>query len=722
MIIEASKNETTIVSNISVGEVIPMTVSEAGMAYAMSALSNMYNDPKLAVIREYFTNALDSHVKAGETAPIEVSLPTSYNKMYVVQDFGIGMDVDTIRSVYSKYWESTKRDSNTQIGAFGLGAKSALAIANQFTLASVKDGVKITVIVQKAGDGSGTPKMLVASVIDTDEPNGVTVSIPVDDVYSFNDKAHDFFKFVDPSLVLVDGYAPTSVFDSATKLDIEIDGTDIDPDLDVDVDDIEAYVEMGRTYGQSYVVMGQVAYALTFQNIEESARRLGIVTSYELRNMPVYFRVPIGSVSLTPNREGLLYDDKTNAMFDILVKAYMDTIQKTAQMEIDAVDSRFDVYDIVNRWESRLGGKFQWREEDVITKVKTATSSSTLKRSWNNSSHGNSYSIDLTGHSKRIIVTGQPFDKYKRISNYITDYLDMMDINSGVTFYFREALDEFDTEWVTEHPDISFEDFEDMIARVKEHRKVQRAAARALLPKEQRERAAKLEYPVLDIDSGAITNTPYDEIPAESYYIAAEDLVDHTKLKNAFEGKSWGGQYFVEHLKLLVGEGSSVLFISKGRSVESFKARTRKIDGLKNLKDIAPDIQTRINDLMTEEVVRPRGQYLIHRSNRRIANFHQMYIDQILDEDLRTLTSHAKPEWVEAREEGVKLWQAFQHFNFVDAGVLTPKWKTDLPEVDFSLTYPLLDSLSGPFDPLTQEHIVRYINMVYADQLTLVDA
>lgn len=710
MIIEASKNETTIVSNITVGEVIEMTVSEEGMAYAMSSLSNMYNDPKMAVIREYFTNALDSHVKAGETAPIEVSLPTSYSKMYVVQDFGVGMDVDTIRKVYSKYWESTKRDSNSQIGAFGLGAKSALAIANQFTLASVKDGVKITVIVQKAGDGSGKPKMLVASAIETDEPNGVTVSIPVDDIYSFNDKARDFFRFVDPSLVRVDGYAPTSIFSSVTR-------------IETDLDDVDTYVDMDQNYGGSYVVMGQVAYALTPAIIAESANRLGITTTYELRNMPVYFRVPIGSVNLTPNREGLLYDDKTNEMFDTLISAYMDSVRETAQEEIDAVENRFDAYDIVSRWENRLGGTFQWQGEDVIRKVKTTTSSSTIKRSWNDtSSHGNSYSIDLTGSANRIIVTGQPFDKYRRISNYITDYLEMMSLGH-TTFYFREALDEFDTKWVTEHPHISFEDFEDMIARVKEFRKAKRAAARALLPKEQRDRPAKLEYPVLDIDSRVITNTPYDEIPAESYYIAAEDLVDASRhLKNAFDGKSWGAQSFADEVKLITGDGASIVFISRGRSVESFKVRTRKIDGLKNLKELASDVQTRVNDLMTEEVLRLRGHYLGYRSNRILSGFDQANIDQILDEDLRTLVSHPKPEWVEARQEAQTLWNAFERIGFVGAGVVLPTWKSDTQEKDASESYPLLGSLSGPFDPIEQEHIVRYINMVYADQLTLVDA
>jgi hypothetical protein len=708
MIIEAEA--TTVVSNISIGKEIQMGITATGMARLMANLTNMYNDPKLAVVREYFANALDSHVRAGQTLPVEVSLPSFYNKMYVVQDFGTGMSLDDIENVYSQYGESTKGDTNDEIGAFGLGAKSALAIANQFTLVTIKDGVKATVLIRKSGNGSGIPTMSIVSAIDTDEPNGVTVSIPVDDEYSFNSKAREFFRFVDPSLVLVDGYAPTSVFDNATPIETELD-------------DVEIYVEMDRTYGQSYVVMGQVAYALTTANIEESAQRLGIQASYELRNMPVYFRIPIGSVNLTPNREGLLYDDKTNAMFDSLVKAYMDTIQKTAQEEIDATDDRFEVQSVVARWESRLGTKLQWRGEDVPEQIRTATSSSTIKRSWTTSSHGNTHSVKLVNGYRKIIVTGQPFDKYKRASNYITDYLSMMGINDSLTFFFREALDELDTPWITEHPDISFEDFNDMIQRVKDYRKAQRAAARAALPKEKQERAAKLEYPVLDIDEDKISLVPYDEIPADSYYISAEELKDHGSFWTAFDGKPYGHSNVSAAIALLVGEGSSVVFISKGRSLESFLTRTRKIEGLKNLKTLAPDIQTRVNNLLTEEVLRPRGRRLIYTTNRRIAGFDEKWRNQILDEELRELVSEAKPELEEARIEAMNLLRAMNVFGFKGVDITAPDWMPTSNEKDYGLVYPLIGSMyNSYFDQTQQEHLVMYMNMIYEAQLTLVDA
>jgi hypothetical protein len=56
-----------------------MSFDENSLSHLMSILTDLYSDPALAVIREYSTNALDSHVEAGNTDPIEVILPSMLN-------------------------------------------------------------------------------------------------------------------------------------------------------------------------------------------------------------------------------------------------------------------------------------------------------------------------------------------------------------------------------------------------------------------------------------------------------------------------------------------------------------------------------------------------------------------------------------------------------------------------------------------------------------------
>lgn len=708
MIIEA--DETTVISNMPVGSVTEMSIDQDGLKHLMKTLTNLYNDPMLAVIREYFANGLDSHVMAGQTDPVLVSLPNSYNKMFVVQDFGVGMSVDDIHNIYSKYGASTKRGSNDQIGAYGLGAKSALAIANQFTLVSIKDGVKATVLVQKAESGVNT--MSVVSVLDTDDANGVTVSIPVDDTYSFNSKAREFFRFVDPGLVLVDGYAPASIFSSATALD------------NITVPNAEVYIDLDQSYGTSYVIMGQVSYALTGRNISDAAERLNLSLSYELRNMPVYFKVGIGDVDLTPNREGLRFTDKTNALIDALVSGYIASVKVTAQEELDAIDDRFKTYEVAERWEERLGDTMQWRGEDILKEIGTEKPSSTIKRTtWDKSSHGSTYSVGLTTRNgyRKVIVTGQPFDKYRRMSNYITDYMGMMDITGGITFYFREALDELDTAWVTENPNITLENFDDMIQRVRDHRKAERAAAKALLPKGQQQRVGKIEYPVLDLDDNSISRTPYDELPADSYYLHANDLVNWTGYKSLFEG-SYASDPYTNRLKLIVGDGATVIFIAKNRSLESFKARTKDVHGLRSIREAFPDVQERINELMTDDVHRARNKRVQHTANRYLARLDSELIAEILDDEVRELLAPADPALLEKAETAVQLYQAVARFGFTDVSITFPEMTEAFEEVDTAAKYPLADLLGSFPSVAAKRHMISYMNMIYTDQLTLVDA
>jgi hypothetical protein len=131
---------TTVAVTRSVGvDTTRMTLDPEGMAHLTHVLTNLYSDKHLAVLREYSTNALDSHVTAGNPAPIEVTLPGALNPTLVITDHGAGLSRDDIVNVYAKYGASTKRATNNQIGSFGLGAKSAFTIGGQFVVTATKD-------------------------------------------------------------------------------------------------------------------------------------------------------------------------------------------------------------------------------------------------------------------------------------------------------------------------------------------------------------------------------------------------------------------------------------------------------------------------------------------------------------------------------------------------------------------------------------------------------
>lgn len=211
------KVETDLVdvnSNIEFARKSKMKMDPNKLGKIMLLLTSMYHDPYVAVPREYIANAFDSHRAAGVTKPIEVSLPSELNPYFTVKDFGLGLSAQELDDFFFTYGASVKDESNDDIGGWGLGCKSALMIADSFTVVSVKDGIKNTVIVSKDNKGVGEPGFFKA--VPTDEPNGLTVNIPVADPRKmrevFKDQ-HSFLTGYPKDSVLINGQPyPYSVY------------------------------------------------------------------------------------------------------------------------------------------------------------------------------------------------------------------------------------------------------------------------------------------------------------------------------------------------------------------------------------------------------------------------------------------------------------------------------------------------------------------------------
>src|SRR4051812_4240346 len=129
------RNAAVIQDNVG-GERVLMSIDPEAEEMVIKSLTDLYNDPEYAVVREYSTNAWDAHVEAGVTRPVEITLPTRWDPVLKIQDFGIGMTADDMRDTYSKYGTSTKRTTNSQTGMLGFGCKSALTYTQAFTVES----------------------------------------------------------------------------------------------------------------------------------------------------------------------------------------------------------------------------------------------------------------------------------------------------------------------------------------------------------------------------------------------------------------------------------------------------------------------------------------------------------------------------------------------------------------------------------------------------------
>jgi len=143
----------------------------------------VYSKPNLAVVREYLTNGWDSHKEAGTTdLPMEVHI-TENPPRILFKDFGTGLDHHGMTTVFRYFFRTTKDTNDDATGCLGIGSKVAFAATEAFTAIGVKDGRRHVFANAKDADGRPIVNTMtpVPGGVPTDEPNGVTIDIPLPD-------------------------------------------------------------------------------------------------------------------------------------------------------------------------------------------------------------------------------------------------------------------------------------------------------------------------------------------------------------------------------------------------------------------------------------------------------------------------------------------------------------------------------------------------------------
>ena len=172
-------------------------IDQEDIGFVIDLLRNqIYSNKILAVIREYTTNAVDSHNDVGkEDIPILVNLPTRFNPHFTVRDYGNGLSHDDVCNIYVRYCKSTKRQSNAFTGQLGIGCKSGFAYGDSFTVTSYHKGTKTTYVAQI--DETSQGKIIKMDESKSKEPSGIEIKVAVadEDVDSFQEEALDLFKY-----------------------------------------------------------------------------------------------------------------------------------------------------------------------------------------------------------------------------------------------------------------------------------------------------------------------------------------------------------------------------------------------------------------------------------------------------------------------------------------------------------------------------------------------
>lgn len=200
--------KNTIDSTLEVSDSVDFGIDNENEAVIIDILRNkLYSHKIRTLVQEYMSNARDANREIGQTEPILVNFPTSEDPNFWVRDYGPGLSPDRIAKVFVKYGSSTKRNTNTQTGGFGIGAKSAWSYTDSFIIESYFDGVKTVYNAQIADNNLGRLDKIAENP--SAEPSGVKVIIGVrqSDVLEFRKSieracvywdAHEFPKFINP--------------------------------------------------------------------------------------------------------------------------------------------------------------------------------------------------------------------------------------------------------------------------------------------------------------------------------------------------------------------------------------------------------------------------------------------------------------------------------------------------------------------------------------------
>ena len=292
--------------------------------------SKLYSDANMAVVRELLCNAYDSHKACGkQDVPIHVQLPSYLDRNFVIRDYGLGLSKEDVIDLYTTFFHSTKADSNDFTGCFGLGSKTPFSYTDAFTVTSYWNGIKYSFIAAKK---DGYPNIYCVNEEDTDECNGLQISIPVKDGedYVFKNNLRAYLKFVDEVIVTANIEKPKKI--------LSINNVSLYPSTN---NANHSYYSLEYLY----IKQGQSTYKIStdlskFKDIEALASLSKIAD--------VLIEVPIGTFPVTPNREQLSYSDKVykdlekvlkTAISDLLDFADFKSLFRLRQKGIDSIST-----------------------------------------------------------------------------------------------------------------------------------------------------------------------------------------------------------------------------------------------------------------------------------------------------------------------------------------------------------------------------------------------
>ncbi len=303
-------------------EGVEATIDLNNLGFVFDIVSKqMYRKPISSIVREITSNCFDSHIEAKVDDAVLVEMGEDDGGEFIAfNDFGVGISPQRMKDVYSVYFKSTKRNSNGEIGFFGLGSKSPLAYTDCFYLNTVFEKVRYEYIVYR---GEKCPRIELVIQKPSEERNGSQVKI-----YLESGDWGEFEAACREQLLYFDNVFFKGVSTSNGYKIVEGEHFKWRDDCDLQY---------------MHICMGKVMYPIDFA-------QLGM----DNIKMPIALKFNIGDLCITPERESVRYIKfkneegewvETNDLIKQKIQLLKEELE--AKMSEQAVEC-YDLHEYVN--------------------------------------------------------------------------------------------------------------------------------------------------------------------------------------------------------------------------------------------------------------------------------------------------------------------------------------------------------------------------------------
>ena len=322
MIINNNDNtqESVVVGEIKENKV---NVDISNLSYLTTLLTtNLYSNPKESFLRETISNAWDSHKEAGVDTPILLEFGKDSGGYYIrIKDQGVGISPERFDKIYKCIGSSTKREDNSQIGGFGIGRFSALAVSNLVHITNTYNGICYKYLMYR---DAGIVHIDEISTQKLEAHNGVEIKVYIVEydisAYTSVLKKLSFFD----SLYVYNNLGSSLKYSDNVTIKLFNERKIFQEDVLVYSNSLYDYYSKFK----SGVLLGNVLYPINTISLGLDRAESEFIT-----NNTIIVKCNIGDLDITPNREQLLYSEKTIKVLNYKIKkAYNYVIEKVKEI------------------------------------------------------------------------------------------------------------------------------------------------------------------------------------------------------------------------------------------------------------------------------------------------------------------------------------------------------------------------------------------------------